>query len=150
MRRRPEERREGEESASLREGEERPAEDLAERDGERRDRRDDDGLQEPLAAVLDDGDRREDRGEENDEDDRPGEEPREIGDAPRRAEGGAEAGAEEDPGEERRREGAEEAARLAEEADDLAPGEGEGGAQAASADSPSASNAWPVRSTKKS
>src|SRR6185295_2003927 len=104
--------------------ERRRPERLPEHDAGARNRGDEHALEKPRLAILDDGDRREDRGEEQHQDDDAGIEVLEGAD--RRAgrwrpEGGAEAATEEDPEDQRLRERPHEPAALPNEPQDLAP-----------------------------
>src|SRR5262249_36119847 len=118
-----------------------------------------DALQEARLPVLDDRDRREDRREEEHEPDDAGIEVlhgADVGRRPGRAEGRAEAAAQQHPEDERLREGADQAAPLAHEADDLPPpegldgGEGRAAHDGSSATASSLQKRWPVSRTKTS
>ena len=118
------------EHRALQPGERRAAEHLAGHDRRARHRRHQHALEEALVAVLDHRDGREDGGEEQHQHDGAGEEILQVAEArrPRRQpERAGEAAADQQPEDERRADRAGDAARLAEEAHQLALPEGEDG-----------------------
>jgi hypothetical protein len=129
-------RSEDQEHHSLKGGERRPAQNLAEHDDGAADGSDQHGQQEALVAVLDERHHGEDRGEQHDHHQRAGEEEIEIvlaGAAV--AERGADARAEDDPEKQRRSDDSHHAADVAIEAHNFAAPQGEHGHHAEAADS---------------
>ena len=122
----PSERCEQQEQGALNARERRAPERLAEHDLLSADRRDEDALKESPIAILDRGDRREDRREQQHHDDHAGEEVLDVvltADAGSRLERMIHSAAEQQPEDERLRECAHPSAALAREANDLAPPE---------------------------